>query len=1185
MRGSRAKVRKSPAEGAAHSFEGERVPVGGQTAALARPSNAPTQPSPMRPARHASLSLSSPDAATPMPMLSFTAVALASLAWLALMFGTALYAERRPTVLARHWRHVYALSLAVHCTSWTFYGTVTQAARYGWPLPPTFLGAIVLYGLAIAFMVKLVRLSRETNATSLADLIATRLGKDAWLAATVTLIAALGLIPYIALQLKAVAMSFAMLTTRTAEGAAAPAWQDSALYVALAMALFAMLFGTRRASAAEHNRGLVLAMAFESVFKLAAMLALGAFVWFGLGDLPQAAVQPPPTADGFAPLVLLGALAMFILPHQFHVGVVECRDERDVRTARWQFPLYLILIALPVLPLATAGQALLAGSDVPSDLYVLALPLSQGHEGLALFAFLGGLSAATGMVVVSTLTLSLMIGNHWFAPGLLRGAWSRNDGSDLRGSVIALRRCGIVAIMLLAWAYSRLLAGSDALADVGAVSFSALATLAPVLCFAVWRPQTPARAAVIGIVAGFAAWAWVLLLPMTFEARGDAPAWIAHGPLEIGWLAPEGLFGLTGWSRLGRAVGASLFVGTAATVIAALWRREAPRRAQRGLDLRTLRDAGLRFLPRERVAQLLDGVPAEGPVATSVEAGIERELAAVLGSASARVLLDAARRATGHDLDTVAAIVGEASADLRFNQRVLEAALQNMSQGISVVDAELRLVAWNRRYAELFNFPPELLTVGRPIGELSRWALQRLPARGWSERELERALERRLAFMRAGTAHLSERVLPDGSIVEIRGNPMPGGGFVATFTDVTAFRRAEAGLIMANETLELRVVERTADLEIAKREAERANEAKSRFLAAIGHDLMQPLHAAQLFADALGQQLHDTPQRETVAQIGGALDSTNDLLTGLLDMSRLEAGGLVPQPRAFPLADVLEPLASEFRAISAAHGLRFGFVGTRAWTHSDPQLLRRVLQNFLANAVRYTRQGSVVFGVRRDGDGLRIEVHDTGPGIAADEQTAIFEEFRRGEDAPGQGLGLGLSIAERIAQLLGAPLALRSTLGAGTVFSVRVAQAPRPPLAPHAAQPSHSREGQALRVLLVDNDPMAMDALAVVLQRWGFEVVTALDGVEAEAALHRAPAALWLFDYHLDDGDTGVLLAQRLASQFGARPTLILSADRGEDVRRAVHEAGLSLLAKPVKPLALKSVLDRALAARELELS
>src|SRR3989339_1560855 len=235
-------------------------------------------------------------------MLSVAAVVFAALLWLGLLFGTGLYAERHPRVFAKHWRHVYALSLAVHCTSWTFYGTVTQAARYGWPLPPTFIGAILFYMLAVFFMIRLVKLARESNATSLADLIATRLGKDAWLAATVTLVAALGLIPYIALQLKALAMSFAMLTTRDAGGPVAPVWQGSAL------------FGTRRASAAEHNRGLVLAMAMESVFKLAAMLAIGAFVWLGLDALPDAPVAPlaAEPAGGFAPLVLLGALAMFI---------------------------------------------------------------------------------------------------------------------------------------------------------------------------------------------------------------------------------------------------------------------------------------------------------------------------------------------------------------------------------------------------------------------------------------------------------------------------------------------------------------------------------------------------------------------------------------------------------------------------------------------------------------------------------------------------------------------------------------------------------------------------------------------------------------------------------------------------------------------------------------------------------
>ncbi|MCY7354790.1 MAG: PAS domain-containing hybrid sensor histidine kinase/response regulator [Lysobacter sp.] len=1117
-------------------------------------------------------------------MLSVPVVVLAALLWLGVLFGVALYAERHPNVLSKQWPYVYGLSLAVYCTSWTFYGTVTQAARYGWPLPPTFVGTILLYVFAAWAMVKLIRLARASNATSLADLIATRLGKDSWLAATVTLVAALGLIPYVALQLKAVTMSYALLT-RSGGDAPLSALQDGALYVALAMALFTILFGTRRVNAAEHNRGLVLAIAFESLLKLAAMLALGAFVWFGV-DLPPVKLPvavPASSGNGFAPLVLLGMLAMFTLPHQFHVGVVECRDETHVRTARWLFPLYLALIALPLLPLARAGDALLGASGVPSDLYVLALPLSQGNEGLALLAFLGGLSAATGMVVVSTLTLSLMIGNHWLAPGLLRGAWLQRGGGDLRGIVLLLRRLGIVAIMLLAWAYSRLIAGNDALADVGAVSFSALATLAPALAFAVWRPQTPPRAVIAGIAAGFAFWCWTLLVPVAAEARGVVALWHSQGPYGIGWLAPEGIFGLTGWSRLGRAVVTSLFFGTLTTFLLAALQKTPQRNDTRGFDARTLRNAGRRFLPEKRVEELLRDAPSDGAVPGVLEANLERELAAVLGSASARLLLDAARRESGADLETVAAIVGEVSQDLRFNQRLLEAALQNMSQGISVVDSDLRLVAWNRRYAELFDFSDALLQVGTPVADLSRWALVRVLSQDTSvasQNNLEASLQRRLSFMRAGTPHLSERVFPDGSIVEIRGNPMPGGGFVATFTDVTEFRRVESGLKQANETLEQRVGERTVLLETAKREAEHANDAKSRFLAAIGHDLMQPLHAAHLFTDALAQQLDDGRMRESASQIRGALDSTTDLLTGLLDMSRLEAGGLVPQPRVFPLSEVMDPLASEFRALAAEHGLGFRYVPSHVWVRSDPQLLRRVLQNFLANAVRYTVRGDILFGVRRAGDAVRVEVHDTGPGIAEDDQQQLFEEFRRGENAVGQGLGLGLAIAERIAQLLDAPLHLRSRVGIGSVFALSI---------PHVADAlvrtprGVAKAGlQGASVLIVDNDPVAIDALTSVLEGWGCHVSGVADEHAADRAISERPADLWLFDFHLDDGDTGVFLRERLMQRHDERPTLILSADQGELVRRAVLEAGLSLLSKPLKPLALKSVMDRLLVGRSM---
>jgi signal transduction histidine kinase len=420
-------------------------------------------------------------------------------------------------------------------------------------------------------------------------------------------------------------------------------------------------------------------------------------------------------------------------------------------------------------------------------------------------------------------------------------------------------------------------------------------------------------------------------------------------------------------------------------------------------------------------------------------------------------------------------------------------------------------------------------------------------------------------------------VFPDGSIVEIRGNPMPGGGFVATYTDVTASRQAERELKQVNETLEQRVAERTALLETAKREAEHANDAKSRFLTAIGHDLLQPLHAAQLFTDALVEQLPAPAQRATAQQIRGALDSTGDLLAGLLDMSRLEAGGLVPQPRAFPLADVLDPLASEFHALAAERGLVFRGRSTRAWVHTDPQLLRRVLQNFLANAVRYTPRGGLLLGVRRERDGVRIEVHDTGPGIPASQQRAIFEEFRRGEGAVGQGLGLGLAIADRIARLIDAPLRLRSRLGYGTVFALSLPTIPAP--RQDATPVAGGLEG--LRILIVDNDPQALAALRGVLASWGCRVDAFADGAGAEALLADGEEpALWLFDYHLDDGDTGVALQARLAQRFGARPTLILSADDSGDVRRVTLEHGLGLLPKPVKALALKSMLRRLLAAR-----
>jgi Na+/proline symporter len=330
-------------------------------------------------------------------------------------------------------------------------------------------------------------------------------------------------------------------------------------------------------------------MAVESVLKLLAMLGLGLWLLTRPGGLPTLALpEVPGGTDGFPALVLLGALAMFTLPHQFHVGFVEGREEAHLRTARWLFPLYLVLIALPVLPLAMAGEATLGALGVPADLYVLALPLSEGAPGMALLAFLGGLSAATGMLILATLTLSVMIGNHWLTPLRVLGGWQSGEG-DLRASVVRQRRFGIAAVLALAWAYSRVLGDTDALADIGALSFSGLATLAPAVGFALWRPQTPPWAVIAGLLGGFMAWAWVLL-------PGVLPHWGAIGalsaPFGLAWLAPDTLFGLGAWSPLGRAVAANLLVGVGLPLLLASWRTvRAPRSTMARVTLWICRSA------------------------------------------------------------------------------------------------------------------------------------------------------------------------------------------------------------------------------------------------------------------------------------------------------------------------------------------------------------------------------------------------------------------------------------------------------------------------------------------------------------------------------------------------------------------------------------------------------------------
>jgi signal transduction histidine kinase/CheY-like chemotaxis protein len=612
-------------------------------------------------------------------------------------------------------------------------------------------------------------------------------------------------------------------------------------------------------------------------------------------------------------------------------------------------------------------------------------------------------------------------------------------------------------------------------------------------------------------------------------------------------------------------------------------------------DLQELLD---RFVGQERARSLLTEYAANsGRVLPPNERAdpellrfTERLLAGALGAASARLVMASMLRGRDMQLEDVVRLLDETSHVIQFNRELLRATLEHLPQGVSVVDAELRLVAWNPRYLELFHYPPSLVTVGRPIEELMRYnASQGLLGGG----NLEAAVRRRLAHMRAGHAHSHERELPDGTVLEILGNPMPGGGFVTSYSDVTAHKRTARALLESNEMLEVRVAQRTHELTMlnaalakAKADADRANYSKTRFLAAASHDLVQPITAARLFMSSIDRSDVPQPPSALIVQAENALTTAEGLLAGLLDISRLDAGAEEVRLEHFELATLLEPLAAEFKVLARDRGLMLRLANCRQVVYSDARLLRRVLQNFLSNGVRYTRKGRVLIGCRRGRQSIRIEVWDSGPGIPPDKQAEIFEEFRRldTQGAGGErGLGLGLTIAERIARVLGHPLSLRSWPGRGSVFAITVPLGDRgaisPPARVSAAYGPDRMAGSV--VMCLENEPAVLFGLQTMLCEWGCEVLAVRDRESALASLSstRVVPHLLLVDYHLDGGISGIVVAKELQAQWGGEiPSIIITADHTQDAKRAANAQGYQVLPKPIKPAALRALMNRMLA-------
>ncbi len=1152
--------------------------------------------------------------------LSSGLIAAVALAYMAIMFAIAFYGDRRSAPLpprVRAW--VYSLSLAVYCTSWTFFGAVGQAADQLWAFLPIYLGPVLLLVCAPWVLQKMVLISKQENITSIADFIAARYGKSQTLAVVVALICLVGVLPYIALQLKAIVLGVNLLIGAGADAMGVRA-QDTALVVSLILALFTIVFGTRNLDATEHHRGMVLAIAFESLVKLLAFLAVGAFVTYGLYDgfddlFDQARTSAllaqywEETVNWPSMVVQTGVamMAIICLPRQFHVTVVENIEPQDLRLAKWVFPAYLILAALFVVPIALAGRMMLP-TDVLRDSYVISLPLAQAHPSLALLAFIGGASAATGMVIVASVALSTMVSNDMLLPWLLRRQNSERPFEVFRHWMLSVRRVSIVAILLLAYVSYRLLGSNASLATIGQIAFAAVTQLAPAMLGALYWKQANRRGVFAGIAGGTFLWFYTLILPIAARSLGwsldsfPGLAWLHGNPLNLPIspltqgvvLSLAGNFTLFAWvsvlsrTRVSEHWQAGRFIGQEIQA-------RPGARSMLAVQIEDLLTLAARFVGEERAHQSFirfayrqgKGFNPNQNADGDWIAHTERLLAGVLGASSTRAVVKAAIEGREMQLEDVVRIADEASEVLQFNRALLQGAIENITQGISVVDQSLKLVAWNRRYLELFNYPDGLISVGRPIADIIRYNAER-GLLGPGEAEVHVA--RRLHWMRQGRAHTSERLFPNGRVIELIGNPMPGGGFVMSFTDITAFREAEQALTEANEGLEQRVAERTHELSQlnvalteAKGTAEAANQSKTRFLAAVSHDLMQPLNAARLFSAALSHQddslSHEA--RQLVQHMDSSLRSAEDLISDLLDISRLENGKITPNPKPFVLNDLFDTLGAEFKALAQEQGMTFRVRGSRLPVNSDIKLLRRILQNFLTNAFRYAK-GPVLLGVRRQGGQLSLEVWDRGPGIPEDKRQVIFEEFQRldsHQTRAEKGLGLGLAIADGLCRVLGHRLQVRSWPGRGSVFSVSV------PIASHptsGAGKTASVNGQALsgaQVLCVDNEDSILIGMHSLLTRWGCRVSTARNREECAALLDGGlRPQLALVDYHLDDGETGTGLMTWMRTRLAEPlPGVVISADMRPETVAQVHGAGLEYLAKPVKPAALRALLSRHL--------
>lgn len=1137
-----------------------------------------------------------------------------SLLYIGLLFLIAYLGDKYRHQLAQKGQSIiYALTLGVYCTSWSFLGTTGQAATNFLSHIPIYLGPIILFIFAWPFIQRIIRVSLKLNLTSIADLLAARFGKSHNLAIMVTLVAFVGTMPYIALQLKAMVYTFQQLQVDQSFSS----WHIG-LVVSFVLAGFTVLFGIRNLDVNERHPGVMLAIAFESLVKLIAFLAVSLYVCFYLFDSPldiwqqsgaNLKLEQQMNVDNVSSMLamLVIVMAAFLsLPRQFQVMVVELKDQKDTWLGRRVFPLYILVFAFFAAPLGLAGQLLL-GDTVPSDSYVLFLPGIEGQTWLTLFIFIGAVSAASSMVIISAIALSTMLSNEIVFPLLYRQQKvAQNNYDNFRKRLLNIRKLLVLFVIMSGYGVF-IMASPDTLSSLGEVAFGAFAQLTPALVVAFYWRRASLMGVYAGILVGFILWLSLNFLPQfglyaspfaegILPAKTTATLFSLAANIIVMWALSQ-----ISRQSVQERVQASLFLEWQSPTLLKIEKK-------RQLDVNELELLASRFVGEDKAKSSFSlflssnnkKVLGNATYNQLLLQHTENTLATVMGASSARLVLSSALDGRDIALDELAVLVEDASSQQQaFSQNLLQSAIENASEGISIIDAELKLVAWNKKYLDLFDYPAELVHVGSPIEALIRHNVKRgLCGVG----DVDNQVIKRLEYLRKGSSHSSERQQSNGQTIRIEGNPLPGGGFVMLFSDITVYRQAEQVLKEANLDLETRVYERTLTLAktneaLAKahEKAEQAHIKKSQYLKACSHDLMQPLEAARLFTSALGEQKGlNTEQQRQVNNIDKSLRAANDLLADLAQVTRIESGNIKPHITIFALNDLFEDLKQEFVALAIEQKIEFRLVATKLWVKSDQHILRRIIQNLVGNAFRYASPGKVLLGARVFDEQIQIQILDNGPGIPLDKQALVFEQFTQ-LDTPtsqsGRGLGLGLNITQSLVQLMGHSLSLQSREMQGCKFSISVEQANPLAIKPPVVLPVKNIGLRGITVLCIDNDPDVLSGMVELLSAWHCNIFAADSRTTAlqEFTNHQSEIDILLVDYQLgyqvglpagDQADGLTLIADIRKECNFYIPAILITATTEGGIEEKATNADVGFMRKLVKPAALRAMISAKLAQK-----